>query len=159
MGKKRYIKEVEEESLDDKLKNLDVKILSLTNKSKELSNQIVNSKSQANAASAQASRAVGVSPEAESQDKKMKTAMAAKSRADLKYYQDELTKIKDEINIPSAIAMMTKLTTDNGTMIEQLTKTQALAEENNKMGLANFLQDRIDAHEKNGWMLRSIIKA
>jgi hypothetical protein len=99
MGKKRYIKEVEEESLDDKLKNLDVKILSLTNKSKELSNQIVNSKSQANAASAQASRAVGVSPEAESQDKKMKTAMAAKSRADLKYYQDELTKIKDEINM------------------------------------------------------------
>jgi starvation-inducible DNA-binding protein len=71
----------------------------------------------------------------------------------------ELSLIKDEINIPSAIAMMTKLTTDNGTMIEQLTKTQALAEENNKMGLANFLQDRIDAHEKNGWMLRSIIKA
>jgi len=70
----------------------------------------------------------------------------------------ELSLIKDEINIPSAIAMMTKLTTDNGTMIEQLTKTQALAEENNKMGLANFLQDRIDAHEKNGWMLRSIIK-
>lgn len=99
MGKKRYIKEVEEESLDDKLKNLDAKILSLTNKSKELSNQIVNSKSQANAASTQASRAVGVSPEAESQDKKMKTAMAAKSRADLKYYQGELTKIKDEINM------------------------------------------------------------
>jgi len=71
----------------------------------------------------------------------------------------ELSLIKDEINIPSAIAMMTKLTTDNGTMIEQLTKTQALAEENNKMGLANYLQDRIDAHEKNGWMLRSIIKA
>lgn len=71
----------------------------------------------------------------------------------------ELSLIKDEINIPSAIAMMTKLTTDNGTMIEQLTKTQALAEENKKMGLANFLQDRIDAHEKNGWMLRSIIKA
>jgi starvation-inducible DNA-binding protein len=71
----------------------------------------------------------------------------------------ELSLIKDEVNIPSAIAMMTKLTTDNGTMIEQLTKTQALAEENNKMGLANYLQDRIDAHEKNGWMLRSIIKA
>lgn len=99
MSKKRYIKEVEEESLDDKLKNLDTKILNLTNKSKELSNQIVNSKSQANAAATQASRAVGVSPEAESQDKKMKTAMAAKSRADLKYYQDELTKVKDEIKM------------------------------------------------------------
>ena len=98
MSKKRYIKEVEE-SLDDKLKNLDAKILNLTNKSKELSNQIVNSKSQANAAATQASRAVGVSPEAESQDKKMKTAMAAKSRADLKYYQDELTKVKGEIKM------------------------------------------------------------
>lgn len=71
----------------------------------------------------------------------------------------ELSLIKDEINIPSAIAMMTKLTVDNGTMIEQLNKTQALAEQNRKMGLANFLQDRIDAHEKHGWMLRSIIKA
>jgi starvation-inducible DNA-binding protein len=71
----------------------------------------------------------------------------------------ELSLVKDEVNIPSAIAMMTKLTTDNGTMIEQLIKTQALAEQNNKMGLANYLQDRIDAHEKNGWMLRSIIKA
>ena len=71
----------------------------------------------------------------------------------------ELSIVKDELNIPSAMSMMTKLTTDNATVIEQLTKTQALAEQNKKMGLANFLQDRIDAHEKHGWMLRSIIKA
>ena len=71
----------------------------------------------------------------------------------------ELSLIKDELNIPSAMSMMTKLTTDNATIIDQLTKTQALAEKNKKMGLANFLQDRIDAHEKHGWMLRSIIKA
>ena len=71
----------------------------------------------------------------------------------------ELSLIKDEINIPSAMSMMTKLTTDNATIIEQLTKTQALAEQTKKMGLANFLQDRIAAHEKHGWMLRSIIKA
>jgi starvation-inducible DNA-binding protein len=71
----------------------------------------------------------------------------------------ELSVIKEEINIPSAMGMMTKLTSDNATLIEQLTKTQSLAESNKKMGLANFLQDRIDAHEKHGWMLRSIIKA
>jgi starvation-inducible DNA-binding protein len=71
----------------------------------------------------------------------------------------DLSIIKDEINIPPAMSMMTKLTTDNATIIDQLTKTQALAEKNKKMGLANFLQDRIDAHEKHGWMLRSIIKA
>jgi starvation-inducible DNA-binding protein len=71
----------------------------------------------------------------------------------------ELSLIKEEVNIPTAMSMMTKLTTDNATVIDQLTKTQALAEQNKKMGLANFLQDRIDAHEKHGWMLRSIIKA
>jgi len=71
----------------------------------------------------------------------------------------ELSIVKDEVNIPSAMSMMTKLTTDNAALIEQLNKTQALAEKNKKMGLANFLQDRIDAHEKHGWMLRSITKA
>jgi starvation-inducible DNA-binding protein len=71
----------------------------------------------------------------------------------------ELSVVKEEMNIPSAMAMMTKLTGDNATLIEQLTKTQSLAESNKKMGLANFLQDRIAAHEKHGWMLRSIIKA
>jgi starvation-inducible DNA-binding protein len=70
----------------------------------------------------------------------------------------ELSIVSDEINIPAPIAMMTKLTADNATLIEQLTKTQALAEQNKKMGLANFLQDRIDAHEKHGWQLRSITK-
>jgi starvation-inducible DNA-binding protein len=71
----------------------------------------------------------------------------------------ELSIVKDELNIPSAMSMMVKLKDDNAAIIEQLTKTQALAEQNKKMGLANFLQDRIDAHEKHGWMLRSIIKA
>ena len=73
-------------------------------------------------------------------------------------YKD-LTIVEDELNIPQAMSMMTKLLADNTAMIEQLTKTQSLAEKEKKMGLANYLQDRIDAHEKHGWMLRSIIKA
>jgi len=72
---------------------------------------------------------------------------------------NQLSIVKDELNIPGAMSMMTKLLADNSKLIEQLTKTQALAEKNKKMGLANFLQDRIDAHEKHGWMLRSITKA
>jgi starvation-inducible DNA-binding protein len=71
----------------------------------------------------------------------------------------DLSIVKDELNIPPAMSMMTKLLADNTALIEQLTKTQALAEKEKKMGLANFLQDRIDAHEKHGWMLRSITKA
>jgi starvation-inducible DNA-binding protein len=71
----------------------------------------------------------------------------------------DLSIVKDELNIPPAMSMMVKLLADNTAIIEQLTKTQALAESNKKMGLANFLQDRIDAHEKHGWMFRSITKA
>jgi starvation-inducible DNA-binding protein len=71
----------------------------------------------------------------------------------------ELSIVSDELNIPAAMSMMSKLLADNSKLIEQLTKTQALAETEKKMGLANFLQDRIDAHEKHGWMLRSITKA
>jgi len=71
----------------------------------------------------------------------------------------DLSIIKDEVNIPTAMSMVSKLTADNEALIGQLTKTQALAEKENKMGLANYLQERIDAHEKNGWMLRAISKA
>ena len=85
-------------------------------------------------------------------------ALDAYAPASLARYT-ELSIVKDELNIPSAISMMTKLESDNASIIDQLTKTQALAESNKKMGLANFLQDRIDAHEKHGWMLRSITKA
>ena len=70
----------------------------------------------------------------------------------------ELSLIIDEPNVPEPSSMMSKLRNDNQALIEQLTKTQALAEKEKKMGLANFLQDRIDAHEKHGWMLRSITK-
>ena len=70
----------------------------------------------------------------------------------------ELSIVKDEVAIPTALSMMTRLLDDNTKIIEQLTKTQALAESNKKMGLANYLQDRIDAHEKHGWMLRSTLK-
>jgi len=70
----------------------------------------------------------------------------------------DLSIVKDEVNIPPAMSMVTKLLADNESIIEQLTKTQALAEKNNKMGLANYLQDRIDIHEKHGWMLRSTSK-
>ena len=70
----------------------------------------------------------------------------------------ELSIIKDEVNVPMAASMMSKLLDDNDKLIDHLTKTQSSAEKAKKMGLANYLQDRIDAHEKNGWMLRSTAK-
>lgn len=70
-----------------------------------------------------------------------------------------LTLIQDEMNIPAAPAMVAKLKEDNEIIIHQLTRCQILAEKHRKTGLANYLQDRIDSHEKHGWMLRATIKA
>ena len=67
--------------------------------------------------------------------------------------------VKDEINIPSALSMATKLKEDNMKIIVILKETQKLAEKENAVGLANFLQDRIDRHYKHDWMLRSVTKA
>lgn len=70
-----------------------------------------------------------------------------------------LSKIEDELNIPSPMEMMKILQTDNLRLIVEMKKANALAEEQNAIGTANFLQDRVDKHYKHDWMLRSIIKA
>jgi len=69
-----------------------------------------------------------------------------------------LSIVDDQLNIPEARKMVAELETDNANLINCLTKSFHLAEKYNKSGLSNFLQDRIDIHEKHGWMLRSIGK-
>jgi DNA-binding ferritin-like protein len=54
--------------------------------------------------------------------------------------------------------MMSKLLIDNQRVIADLTIAFRAAEAAGKVGIANFLQDRIDIHEKHGWMLRSFTK-
>jgi starvation-inducible DNA-binding protein len=71
----------------------------------------------------------------------------------------ELSSIQDETTIPNAISMITKLKDDNEKVLDTLTKAYELAEEAKKYGISNLIQDRIETHEKHGWMLRSIIKA
>jgi starvation-inducible DNA-binding protein len=71
----------------------------------------------------------------------------------------ELSSIQDETTIPSALSMITKLKDDNEKVLITLTKAYELAEEAKKYGISNLIQDRIETHEKHGWMLRSIIKA
>jgi starvation-inducible DNA-binding protein len=71
----------------------------------------------------------------------------------------ELSTIEDELKIPSAIDMLKKLEEDNKKVLASLLNAYELAEKAKKHGISNFLQDRITAHEKHGWMLRSFIKA
>ena len=73
-------------------------------------------------------------------------------------YKD-LSVIADEVNIPSPMAMMVQIKKDNMALIVLLKEANKLAEKENCVGTANFLQDRIDRHYKHDWMLRSITKA
>jgi starvation-inducible DNA-binding protein len=72
----------------------------------------------------------------------------------------ELSSIEDAVAIPvNASIMVSTLREDNAKVIATLIEAYNYAEEQKKLGLANFIQDRIDAHEKHAWMLRSIEKA
>ena len=70
----------------------------------------------------------------------------------------ELATIEDETAIPQAVNMMKKLDSDNKKVIESLAKAMKSADAAGKVGISNFLQDRIDIHEKHGWMIRSFTK-
>lgn len=71
----------------------------------------------------------------------------------------ELSNVMDETTIPSGIIMCQKLLKDNDTLISDLTYAYTEAEKAKELGLANYLQDRIDIHKKHGWMLRATSKA
>ena len=70
----------------------------------------------------------------------------------------ELTIIEDQTKIPRPNLMFAELLSDNEKMIDLLNACFSSAEEENKQGIANFIAERLDAHEKHGWMLRSILK-
>lgn len=69
-----------------------------------------------------------------------------------------LTQMDEEENILSARDMLIKLRQDNDKYLAQLVKAYNEAETASEFGVSNHLQDRIQAHEKHAWMLRSITK-
>jgi starvation-inducible DNA-binding protein len=70
----------------------------------------------------------------------------------------EMSLVLGQTKIPRASLMIEELLTDNETVIDLLNQTFASAEEENQEGIANFIAERIDAHAKHAWMLRSFTK-
>ena len=70
----------------------------------------------------------------------------------------ELSIIPGQTKIPRARLMIEELLANNGTMIDLLNQCFASAESENNQGIANFVAERLDAHGKHGWMLRSFLK-
>ena len=70
----------------------------------------------------------------------------------------QLSTIEDELSVPKGIVMMARLYADNQRTLAVLGDAYRMAESAGSYGISNALQDRITAHEKHGWMLRSFTK-
>jgi len=70
----------------------------------------------------------------------------------------ELSQIEDQTKIPRAELMFQELFADNAKLRDMYKEAFHIAEDADEQGIANFIAERIDAHGKHAWMLRSILK-
>lgn len=70
----------------------------------------------------------------------------------------ELSSIEEMSSIPEAVEMLKILRKDNDLFLAMLVAAYDEAEKASEFGISNYLQDRIQAHEKHAWMLRAITK-
>jgi len=76
---------------------------------------------------------------------------------------NSLTMLKDLSSLqdadPSApMDMFNDLLMTNNLVLVTLMRAYQLADDADELGLANFIQDRIDIHQKHGWMLKATLK-
>lgn len=67
----------------------------------------------------------------------------------------ELSGVAEDDKIPVAANMITNLITANEVLLTALMVAYKQADTDEEFGLANFLQDRMMAHKKHGWMLKA----
>lgn len=84
-------------------------------------------------------------------------ATQAYAPASLARFQ-ELTQITDQIDIVQPPRMFQQLLGDNQRMIDLFNQAFASATGANQQGIANFLAERIDFHQKYAWQIRSTLK-
>ena len=67
----------------------------------------------------------------------------------------KMSRITDEMTVPSASQMIYILYYDNNTVIDVLNEAHALASAMKMYGLINFIEGRLDTHNKHKWMLNA----
>lgn len=70
----------------------------------------------------------------------------------------ELTRIEDEVLIIKPEQMVSNLFFDNAKVIASLQAVREAADKYNENGLVNFIEERLDQHNKHAWMLRASMK-
>jgi len=70
----------------------------------------------------------------------------------------ETSEIPEATNSPTAESMVSQLLADNKTFCEICAKISEESEKQRQYATANLVQDLMEAHGKNVWMLRSYLK-
>jgi starvation-inducible DNA-binding protein len=70
----------------------------------------------------------------------------------------ELGRIKDASEAPKDMKMVQELLADTQIVMDHLEECHDIATEYKKYGLINFLEGRMDVHQKYMWMLRSTLE-
>lgn len=70
----------------------------------------------------------------------------------------ELSSLKEAKGLPTAEEMVAELAEDHLTLVSKLTAVLRQAEDSGNVSTSDLLGDRIRTHEKQAWMLRSILR-
>ena len=70
----------------------------------------------------------------------------------------ELSAINGQDKIIAPLDMFSELLADNDKLLKMLIDVYKKAEAEDRLGLSNFLQDRIEAHRVHAWMLKATLK-
>jgi starvation-inducible DNA-binding protein len=70
----------------------------------------------------------------------------------------ELATIQCDDNIIPAVEMLDRVKIDNDVLRNKLKQVRNKAEALGEFGLVNFLEGRLDAHDKHAWMLKALTK-
>ena len=70
----------------------------------------------------------------------------------------EISDIRDEEGFPKAHEMFVQFLSDNQLMIGLYEQLYHIAEQNHEHQISNYAADRLAAHKKYSWMVRSILK-
>ena len=69
----------------------------------------------------------------------------------------ELSDIKGQTMIPRAELMFAELLQDNNIVLHCLNECMGHAKNENNYGIENYIAERMDAHNKHGWMLKATL--
>jgi starvation-inducible DNA-binding protein len=83
--------------------------------------------------------------------------LGEKAPGSLSVYAEQSV-IKDEEGFPSVMDMFEKLQADTATMITLYQSLYDAAEEAREHQISNYAAERLGAHKKTAWMVRSILK-